>query len=60
MKTMKMTIALALLAACNVGALGQTGKPSSMVLLVQTNAAQSEHERDKRTVPLDAQRRGRR
>jgi len=56
MKPMKMAIALALLAACNVGALAQTGKPSSMVLLVQTNAAQSEHERDKRTVPLDAQR----
>ena len=56
MKTMKMAIALALLAACNVGALAQTGKPSSMVLLVETNAAQSEHEPDKRTVPLDAQR----
>jgi uncharacterized damage-inducible protein DinB len=56
MKTMKMAITLALLAACNVGALAQTGKPSSMVLLVETNAAQSEHEPDKRTVPLDAQR----
>jgi uncharacterized damage-inducible protein DinB len=56
MKTMKMAIALALLAACNVGALAQTGKPSSMVFLVETNAAQSEHEPDKRTAPLDAQR----
>jgi uncharacterized damage-inducible protein DinB len=56
MKTMKMAITLALLAACNVGALAQTGKPSSMVLSVETNAAQSEHEPDKRTVPLDAQR----
>ena len=56
MKTMKMAIALALLAACNVGALAQTGKPSSMVLLVETNAAQSEQEPVKRTVPLDAQR----
>jgi len=56
MKTMKMAIRLALLAACNVGALAQTGKPSSMILLVETNAAQSEHEPDKRTVPLDAQR----
>ena len=34
-----MAITLALLAACNVGALAQTGKPSSMVLLVETNAA---------------------
>jgi len=47
---------LALLAACNVGALAQTGKPSSMVLLVETDAAQSEQEPVKRTVPLDAQR----
>jgi hypothetical protein len=40
----------------NVGTLAQTGKPSSMFPLVETNAAQSEHEPDKRTVPLDAQR----
>jgi len=56
MKPMKMAIALALLAACNVGALAQTGKPNGMLLLAETNAAQSEHEPDKRTVPLDAQR----
>ncbi len=56
MKTMNMATALALLAACNVGALAQTGKPSSMVVLVETNAAQSEQKPDKRTVPLDAQR----
>jgi uncharacterized damage-inducible protein DinB len=56
MKTMKTAITLALLAACNVGALAQTGKPSSIFLLVEINAAQSEHEPERRTVPLDAQR----
>jgi uncharacterized damage-inducible protein DinB len=55
MKKMKMPFALALLAACSAGAFAQTGKPNG-ILLAESDAAQSEHEHDKRTVPLDAHR----
>ncbi len=54
MKT-KMALALTLLAACSA-ATAQTGRPISVVLLAQNDAAQSGHEPDKGTTPLDAQR----
>jgi len=56
MKTMKMAFALALLTACNAGALAQTGTRSSLVLFAESDAAQSEPEPNKHTTALDAQR----
>jgi hypothetical protein len=40
--------------ACSADAIAQTGKPSG-ILLAESDAAHSDHEPDKRTVPLDAQ-----
>ena len=56
MKMMKMAFASALLAACSAAATAQTGKVDGKILLAQNAAAQSEHQPDSRTVPLDAQR----
>jgi uncharacterized damage-inducible protein DinB len=58
MKTMKMAFALACLAVCSAGAIAQTGTSGGTVLLAESDAAQSEHEPERRTVPLDAQREG--
>lgn len=54
MNKMKIAFALALLTVCSSGAIAQTGKPRGF--LAETDAAQSDHEADKRTVPLDPQR----
>ena len=54
MKKMKIAFALSLLTLCSSGAIAQTGKPRGF--LAESQAAQSEHEADKRMVPLDAQR----
>lgn len=54
MKKMKIAFALALLTVCSSSAITQPGKPRG--LLAESNAAQSEHEADKRADPLDPQR----
>src|SRR4029077_18478662 len=56
MKTMKMAFALACLVIGSAGAIAQTGTSGGTVLLAESDAAQSEHEPERRTVPLDAQR----
>jgi len=55
MRKMKMALALALVAACSASAIAQTTQPRSVVLLAENDAAQSGHQPDKSTVPLDAQ-----
>jgi len=56
MKTMRMAFALVCLAVCSTGAIAQTGTSGGSILLAESDAAQSEHEPERRTVPLDAQR----
>jgi len=56
MKTKQLIFALALAAACSVGAMAQTGHFNGNILLAQNDAAQSGHQPEKRTLPLDAQR----
>src|SRR5438128_12179018 len=56
MKTIQIAFALAVAAACSVGAMAQTGQLNGNILLAQNDAAQSGHQPDPRTAPLDAQR----
>src|SRR5438874_682290 len=57
MKTKQLIFALALAAACSIGAIAQTSQLTGNILLAQSNAPQSAHPQpDPRTVPLDAQR----
>src|SRR5579864_4017659 len=55
MRKMKIALALALVAACSASAIAQTTQPRSVVLLAENDAAQSGHQPEKSTVPLDAQ-----
>lgn len=55
MKNMKIAFALALLTAWSADAIVQTDKPRG-IILAESDAAQSEHESERRTVQQDAQR----
>ena len=55
MKKMKIALALAFLTVCSADAIAQTDKPRGIVS-TESDAAQSEHEPERRTVPLDARR----
>ena len=55
MKKMKIAFGLAILTLSSADAIAQTDKPRGIVL-AKSDAAQSEHQSERRTIPLDAQR----